>query len=167
MKGHEAFIKAAAGYNEQDIFFLFIGSKNTSYYRNYLKELDELKILGGRHQWIDDEEDMPGIYSAVDIVTSSSYYGEGFSNVLAEAMSCGAVCVATDVGDSSQIVNNDLLIRPRNIKDLINAWSNATDLLRSDLIDDYRTQARQKILDNYDISVMTQKTLQVIEEVIH
>ncbi|MEJ2374257.1 MAG: glycosyltransferase [Pseudolabrys sp.] len=56
-----------------------------------------VQVLGLRH-------DIARLLAAADIIASTSAFGEGFSNVVAEGMSAGLVPVATDVGDARRIV---------------------------------------------------------------
>ena len=55
------------------------------------------------------------LYAAADVVASTSAFGEGFSNAIAEGMSAGLIPVATDVGDARRIVGDTgFVVPPRN-----------------------------------------------------
>jgi glycosyltransferase involved in cell wall biosynthesis len=101
MKDHATFLAAMASL--PDIFGLLVGAGTET-----LVCPANVHALGVRR-------DVEGIYAAADLVVSSSAFGEGFSNVLAEGMSTGLVPVATDVGDAGRIVGpTGHVVAPRN-----------------------------------------------------
>jgi glycosyltransferase involved in cell wall biosynthesis len=66
--------------------------------------------------------DVPRFYQAADIVVSSSAFGEGFSNALAEGMATGLVPIATGAGDAADIVGDTgRIVAPRDAMALAQA----------------------------------------------
>lgn len=57
--------------------------------------------------------DLADWLAGVDILALTSAWGEGFPNILGEAMACGVPCVATDVGDSAWIISEAGRAAPR------------------------------------------------------
>ena len=97
------------------------------------------------------------LHAALDIATMSSAFsafGEGFPNVLMEAMACGVPCVATDVGDSASIAGDTgVIVPPRDSKALAAAW-NGLRRRGSDGLARRGTSARRRVERNYALSTM-------------
>jgi len=75
-------------------------------------------LLGVRH-------DPEAIYAAADVVALTSAFGEAAPLCLIEGMLCGAVPVATDVGDSASIVAGHGLIAEPEPAAVAQAWTEA------------------------------------------
>ena len=123
-KDHKTFIEAAARLcaDVPDIHFVLCGDDITS----ANTELVEWMTTSGireRCHLLGRREDMPRLTAALDIATTTSAYGEGFPNVIGEAMACGVPCVATDVGDCGLIIGDTgKLAPPRNPDAVSEAW---------------------------------------------
>lgn len=122
-KDHLNFIKAAVLLQKDipDVEFLLCGDDITWENQKLSKWIDGTGLSKYFHL-LGRRNDIPGIMTALNIGSSSSY-GEGFSNVVGEAMACGTPCVVTDVGDSALIVGDTGIVVPPKDPDAMSlAW---------------------------------------------
>jgi glycosyltransferase involved in cell wall biosynthesis len=107
MKGHEVFLEAARRLATKDPTLRFVCVGPDPYGRRpELEALTRRLGLANRLSWRRSESRMWEVYSALDILCHPSIFGEGFPNVIAEAMLCEVPCVATDVGHSGELVRD-------------------------------------------------------------
>jgi glycosyltransferase involved in cell wall biosynthesis len=124
MKDIGTFLQAASCFQQdhENVRFVLcgggLGSDNSTLAKQ-VRALDldrSIVLLGPR-------SDIELIYPALDVLTLCSIYGEGFPNVLCEAMACDVPCVATKIGDSAEIVGDCGRIVPRrDANALADAW---------------------------------------------
>ncbi|MES4787378.1 MAG: group 1 glycosyl transferase, partial [Nitrospiraceae bacterium] len=115
MKDHPTFLRAAArvAVLRPNVRFVCVGDGPQTYKRE-LWSLSEALQLKERLIWAGSRTDIVAVYNALDIAVLSSY-GEGFPNVVAEAMACGVPCVVTNVGAAAQIVGPmGVVVQPRD-----------------------------------------------------
>jgi glycosyltransferase involved in cell wall biosynthesis len=124
MKDHATFLQASAKFARDypDARFVLCGIDCDSRNEN-LNRLILQAGPSGRVILLGIRNDMETIYPAFDLVTLCSAFGEGFPNVLTEAMACGVPCVATDIGACRDIIEDvGLIVAPRDPAALAQAW---------------------------------------------
>ena len=152
-KDYPSFLKAAAHVSlvQPNAKFACIGDGTDC---AQLHQIAKAEGVANRMIWAGGCADMPAVYNALEICVSSSV-SEGFPNSVAEPMSCGTPCVATDVGDSALIVGDAGVIVPARNPDAI-----ADGILR--LITNYgqypRERVRRRITDNFTTERLVART---------
>lgn len=110
--------------------------------------------------------DIPRLTAGFDLAVSSSAYGEAFSNVVGEAMACGVPCVVTDVGDAALIVaETGRVVPPRDPESLANAIVEILSLSSSERRK-LGAEARDRILNNYDLARIVEEYTKVYLEAV-
>ncbi|MCT7958202.1 glycosyltransferase family 4 protein [Laspinema palackyanum] len=153
MKDHKTFLKAAALLIEEvpdlDIHFVLAG-KGINWENTFLSKSVTQLGLTTRMHLLGERNDIPSLTASLDIASLSSY-SETFSNVTAEAMSCGIPCVATDVGDLAYVINQTgYLVPPREPLALANAWKQVIDLGQEGRVA-LGKLARSRIINNFSL----------------
>lgn len=105
MKDHATFLQAfaLASAERPEMQALIVGDGPRGQAAKLREQAESLGIAS-RVIWTAARRDVTVVYHAADLVCLPSAFGEGFPNVLAEAMSAGLPCVATAVGDSAAVL---------------------------------------------------------------
>ncbi len=153
MKAHDTFFAAAARLRRwrPGIRFALVGEGMTADNRAVMSLIrrhdlhSSVRLLGRR-------DGLQRCYPAFDLHTLSSAFGEGFPNVIGEAMACGVPCVATDVGDSAAIIQETGMVAgPNDPSALAEAWE-AVLSMSPEARAALGRRARERIVNTYEIS---------------
>jgi glycosyltransferase involved in cell wall biosynthesis len=164
MKDHANFLNAAARLAREDssVRFVCVGH-GPAPYRDELMRLATSLGLAGRVLWTGEVADMKGAYNAFDVATLASAFGEGFPNVVGEAMACGIPVAATDVGDVRSIAGaSGEVVPPKNPDLLCAAWRS----LRQRLVHDpgLHENVRSAIVADYGIAAMVRRSEDILTQ---
>jgi len=107
MKGQGVFLDMAALLAKRlpECMFVLVGRHTPDQAEAYLAKARSLG-LGNRLVLVPEVENPEEALNSFDVFVSCSQYGEGFSNVIAEAMACGVPVVSTDVGEAYRILGD-------------------------------------------------------------
>lgn len=157
IKDHRVFIKAAKLLvdNNQKTKFVLCGNGISWDNLELASHIEKLNLR--QHFYLlGHRTDIPRITASFDIASSSSS-GEGFPNIIGEAMACGVPCAVTDVGDSAHIVGDTgKIVPPRDPEALFGAWSKLIEMG-----DEKRkclgVMARKRVLEKFDLAEITKQ----------
>ncbi len=155
MKDHPNFLQAAAQLHQHhpDVHFLLAG-EDVDRQNQTLQALIAKLNLTDRVHLLGERRDVSTLMAGLDIVTTSSAYGEAFPNVIGEAMSCGVPCVVTDVGESRSIVGDTgRVVPPKDAPALARAWQDLVELGHKERVR-LGLAARQRIVDNFSLTAI-------------
>jgi len=105
MKDYPTFLEAAAIIVKEvpQAQFILVGTGVDATNSELTSHIEKLGLQKHVHL-LGERSDLPAIAASLDIAVSSSAFGEGFPNVVGEAMACGVPVVATDIGDTAWVM---------------------------------------------------------------
>jgi glycosyltransferase involved in cell wall biosynthesis len=166
MKDHDTFLRAAAavGRHRPDVRFVCVGD-GPEPYRSRLKALASDLGLDERLMWPGPRIEMANVYNALDLAVLSSRWGEGFPNVVAEAMATAVPCVVTNVGDASTLVGDTGWVcpphDPAELALVLRGVLGSKQALTA-----YGQRARQRVRTEYSVERLTSVTAQKLAELL-
>lgn len=123
-KDHRTFFLAAEhlARTMPDVWFVLCGS-GVSVDNPEIADWAAAAGVASRCRLLGQRKDVARILAGSTLATLTSCSGESFPNVIGEAMACGTCCVATDVGDTRDIIGDTgTVVPPRSPEELSQAW---------------------------------------------
>jgi glycosyltransferase involved in cell wall biosynthesis len=115
--------------------------------------------------WVAARDRASEIYHAADVLCLPSAFGEGFPNVVGEAMACGLTCIVTAVGDSAAVVGDTgCVVSPGSPALLARAILDCMKPIRES--PPVNLAARQRIVENFGLDTMISATESSLSQVV-
>jgi glycosyltransferase involved in cell wall biosynthesis len=168
MKDHSTFIAAAAlfAHEAPDARF-FCAGRDDFGFRSELETFAASHGLSGRLSFLPAIHKMTEAYSGMDVLTLTSAFGEGFPNVLGEAMACEVPCVTTPSGDAAAILDDPERIVPfRDPEALVKVWRRLRSLGPLVRREEGRSN-RERICANFSVDRLLERTSAALIELAH
>lgn len=164
VKGHAQLLRALSLVDLRQPWRLVIAGAGDADHVQELKRLATRLDVDASLIWVEEQQDIVPVYSALDGLCLPSF-NEGFPNVVAEAMACGVPCLVTDVGAAARIVDDAGVVvpavSPRSLATGIEGL--ATRLFSEGA--DLREMCRERIAARFGIGTMVERTHQLLHEV--
>ena len=121
--------------------------------------------IADRVIWASARRRVTEIYHAADILCLPSAFGEGFPNVVGEAMACGLSCIVTTVGDAANLVGmTGRVVPPRDPRELARAILDLVKPIRES--DSCNFAARRRIVESFELETMISATESLLLQVV-
>ncbi|VAX19811.1 hypothetical protein MNBD_NITROSPINAE01-300 [hydrothermal vent metagenome] len=166
MKDHPTFLRAVAEFKltRNDVAFVLAGGGPQTLVDDLKTQAQKLGIEDSLI-WLGEVVDMPEVYNGFDIATLTSS-GEGFPNVIGEAMACGVPCVVTDVGDAATIVGETgAVVPPKNPTALAAEWNRMIGNLEKNK-NVLKQASKERIVKNFSIDKLVDETLFAMKNIL-
>jgi glycosyltransferase involved in cell wall biosynthesis len=165
-KGHRMLIDAAATLRERrpQIHYLLAGQDvddSNAALARWLNECtlqSSVSLLGIR-------EDIPRLLAAVDALVLPSI-GEGFPNVVGEAMASAVPCIASNVGDTPFLIGDTgFIVPPGDAGALANAMDRFLSMPERER-QSYGVRARQRVVENFEIGAIMRRYVEFYDRIL-
>ena len=115
MKNHALALKVSHEIIKKNdkVKFFFMG-KNVNFKNSFFKKNIDHKLINKKIFLLGEKKNINIFLRDIDILISTSLWGEGFPNVILEASAMGIPCVSTNIGDAKKILINGYLINNTN-----------------------------------------------------
>jgi glycosyltransferase involved in cell wall biosynthesis len=166
MKDHDTFLEAAAFVVQRhpDVRFVCVGDGPTAYRQSLRQRCTDLG-LDRFVIWAGTERRIAAVMSAIDVLCSSSAFGEGFSNVIGEAMACETPCVVTDVGDAARIVGATGVVVPPGSPQAMSDALLSVLTLEPETLRAMGMRARRRVEEHFSVGKLVVDTCSALDSV--